>query len=108
MIYPESFIIANQKHTVEFVNRLSDDRVGEYDGIKSIIRIAKNVLTEEGDLESLSEETIENTFWHELFHAFQTFYNNDLSEANAQVFANFMREFFTTANLKIVKDENIQ
>ena len=42
------------------------------------------------------KEQIKNTFWHELFHAFNYYWDNDEDEALAQVFANFMREFEIT------------
>ena len=45
----------------------------------------------------LSEEIIRNTFYHELFHAFNYLWNTDIDEALAQSFANFMREFETSS-----------
>ena len=41
----------------------------------------------------LPEEIIRNTFYHELFHVFNYYYNNETSETLAQVFANFMAEY---------------
>lgn len=40
----------------------------------------------------LTEEQIKNSFWHEVFHAFQYYYCNKQDESLAQTFANFMRE----------------
>lgn len=42
----------------------------------------------------MSDEQLRNTFYHELFHVFQFYYNNEFNEA--QVYANFMCEFIET------------
>lgn len=50
----------------------------------------------DGKIIQLTSEQIKNTFWHELFHAFNFYWNNETDEALAQTFANFMREFELT------------
>lgn len=45
---------------------------------------------------TVSDEQMRNTFYHELFHAFQFYFNNEFNEAQAQVYANFMCEFIET------------
>lgn len=47
-----------------------------------------------GETIYLTEEQIKNSFWHEMFHAFN--YNNKQDESLAQTFANFMREYELT------------
>lgn len=42
----------------------------------------------------LTEDQITNTFWHELIHCFQFYFDNSYSEAQSQVYANFMCEYF--------------
>ena len=42
------------------------------------------------------DEQLRNTFYHELFHVFQFYYNNEFNEIQAQVYANFMCEFIET------------
>lgn len=45
---------------------------------------------------TVSDEQMRNTFYHELFHAFQFYFNNEFNEAQAQVYANSMCEFIET------------
>ena len=49
----------------------------------------------------LTEDQITNTFWHELIHCFQFYFDNSYSEAQSQVYANFMCEYFKS----IVSDD---
>lgn len=92
---PRSFKIANDEHHVEILDRVEgsdgDDIYGDYNSAKSLIRIAKTI-----DGVELSTEKILNTFYHELMHVFQFYFNNETDEAQAQSFANFMREFDST------------
>lgn len=45
---------------------------------------------------SMETTQIKNSFWHEVFHAFNFYYNNRQDESLAQTFANFMCEFELT------------
>lgn len=57
----------------------------------------KNVMkNDDGETIYLTEEQIKNSFWHEMFHAFNYYYNNKQDESLAQTFANFMREYELT------------
>ena len=40
-----------------------------------------------------------NTCWHEIFHVFNYHMNNETDETIAQSFANFMREFESSAGI---------
>lgn len=51
---------------------------------------------DDGEVIHLTEEQIKNSFWHEMFHAFNYYYNNNQDESLAQTFANFMREYELT------------
>ena len=44
----------------------------------------------------LTDEQVYNSWYHELFHAFNFFWDNGGDESLAQSFANFMREFEST------------
>lgn len=92
MKIPKEFTIANNKYTIEFLDSVDaengDKLFGDHSAVTNKIRIAKTI----GGVE-LSDEQIKNTFWHELFHAFQYFFCNGCDEAEAQCFANFMREY---------------
>ena len=48
----------------------------------------------------LEEGQIENTFWHELFHVFNFYFNTEQDEALAQTFANFMCEYLATKRVQ--------
>ena len=72
---------------------LEDDPVyGLFDYLNSEISIRIKKL----DDTLCDKEQVFNSFWHEVFHAFNYLYNNEMNESLAQVFANFMREFQST------------
>lgn len=82
------FVVKNP----ETVN--NGDDYGEYDDVVNTINIAQKI----GDkLRAVKSKTQLNTFFHELIHTFQYYYNCTYDEAQAQVFANFLVEFFDTA-----------
>lgn len=70
MRIPEKFTINSQEITVELVNTLPSQNFGEYRCITDKIKLATNVKDDDGTVIPLKEEQIENTFWHELLHAF--------------------------------------
>lgn len=102
MIYKQ-FKIANQVVRVELMDFVEESKYGDFTDAKNLIRIAKKIKVE-GEVVELTPEQIENTFWHEVFHAFQFFFDNDYNEAQAQSYANFMQEVFATGNV-IEKDQ---
>ena len=70
------------------------DDYGQYDDVNNTIDLARKI----GDpLRTIKPKTKLNTFFHELIHTFQYYYNCKYDEAQAQVFANFLVEFFDTA-----------
>lgn len=94
---PQSFKIANQEISVSTVNETENDDYGYFCDATNTIVIAKTVKVNNKPV-NLTEKQIKNTYWHEVFHTFQFYYNNKYDEAQAQVFANFMREFELTKN----------
>lgn len=96
MKIPKEFKIANNTIYVEVVDSVKgkngDELFGRFNSITNTIEVARTV---EGV--KLNEEQILNTFLHELFHSFQFFFDNTYSEAEAQCYANFMREFESSA-----------
>lgn len=75
---PHSFKIANHLYT------------------ELVIKVARKIKSDKGEEVSLTSEQIKNSFWHEVFHALNFYWNNETDEALAQTFANFMREFELT------------
>lgn len=92
MNLPTHFKIGNQQIRVEVVEETENHEYGNWCDTTNVITIATHI-----DGIALSKEQILNTLWHEVFHAFCFFYNNDKDEALAQCFANFMREYESTA-----------
>ncbi len=88
---PQSFKIANQEISVSTVNETENDDYGYFCDATNTIVIAKTVKVNNKPV-NLTEKQIKNTYWHEVFHTFQFYYNNKYDEAQAQVFANFMCE----------------
>lgn len=95
MEIPKRFKIANTEYIVNVVDKTKDNDYGWHDDIRREISVATIMESDNEDI-PLTEGQIENTFWHELFHCFQFFYNNQQDEALAQSFANFMCEFRAT------------
>ena len=91
---PRKFTIAN--HTFK-VNQY-DDLYAEDDWVFGcfVYKELEICIRVKDDGKILPEEIIRNTFYHELFHAFNYLWNTDVDESLAQSFANFMREFEST------------
>ena len=84
---PKRFTIANSNIIIKIVDNLNGD-YGNWSSSTNTISIAKCMGVVE-----LTQEQVINTFWHEVFHVFQFYFNNKYKEAQAQCYANFMREF---------------
>lgn len=96
---PHSFKIANHLYTVsleDFVQDGDDYLYGYHSDTELVIKVARKIKSDKGEEVSLTSEQIKNSFWHEVFHAFNFYWNNETDEALAQTFANFMREFELT------------
>ena len=91
---PKKFKIANNWITVNIVESLSN-KYGTYNDAKQEINIARTVETDE-EVVQLSEAQMLNTFAHELTHCMQFYFDNNTTEAQAQVYANFLCEFLNT------------
>lgn len=96
MIIPEKFKVAGFEVKVEFVEKTNDNVYGCWDDVNNTITIAKNISLKNGELTALSERQMQNTFFHELCHAFQFYSGKTYSETDCNIFANFMLEFNET------------
>ena len=94
MIY-KKFKIAGQWITTEMVDQLNDGDYGCFNDAKNLIQIAENIEVD-GELVKLTEFQKEATWYHELIHVFQFYFNNEYDEAQAQVYANFICELLET------------
>lgn len=101
MQLPSEFKCAGFTIKVIIEDKLPNNDYGYFCDAKNEIRIAKTVEVDKETVQ-LTNEQIYNTFWHELIHCFQFYYDNEYSEAQAQTFANFMCEFYNTKKCHLV------
>ena len=88
---PKQFSFAGIIFKVEIVDTVKTDSESDYgifDTNQNTIKLAKYI-----DGETVTEQTMENTFYHELAHALQYYYNNELDESFAQCIGNFLMEY---------------
>lgn len=93
---PNKFKIANQEITVVIEETLPNNDYGYFCDATNTIKLARTLKTELDGEVILNDEQVRNTFYHELFHVFQFYFNNKFNETQAQVYANFMCEFIET------------
>lgn len=100
MDFPTSFKCAGQTIKVIVEEFLPNNDYGYWDDATNEIHIAKNLKTSISELDTrtvkLTESQLQNTYYHELMHCFQFYYDNSASEAMAQSFANMICEFQNT------------
>lgn len=97
---PSKFKIANQVIKVsqpEFIIEDGEYYFGWYDCAKNEIRVARKIKSRE-EVIDIEDEARKNTFWHEVFHCFNYFWNTETDECLAQSFSNFMCEFLATSD----------
>ena len=99
MEIPKRFKIANHEYKViveDFVYDSNGETIfGLHDPVKLEILVATKMRRGDEIIE-LTDEQVYNSWYHELFHAFNFFWDNGGDESLAQSFANFMREFEST------------
>lgn len=106
MQIPKGFTLHGYPITVEVVNQLDDNNYGEFVDAKELIRIAKTVKVDKETVH-LSQAQIENTFWHEVFHAFQWHSKGEFDETEATTYAGLMTELIKSGQIKINPNEII-
>ena len=101
---PETFTLGCHTFKVQLYKELYDENAsiyGQFDYEEQVIRI--KIFKYNG--EPLSKECILNTYYHELFHAFNYLWNTGGDESLASTFAMLMCEYETTK--KYAKKEGI-
>ena len=96
MEIPKKFKVAGFDINVEFIDKLESNNYGNWCDVTNNIKLAKNISLSNGELTPLQDRQIENTFLHELYHAFQFYSGKSYSEEDCNMFANFMLEYFET------------
>lgn len=89
---PSEFKCAGFTVKIEIHDKLSTNAYGDFDDARNLIRLAKKVEVDNIEVE-LTEQQIVNSYFHELIHCFQFYFNTNTDEAQAQVFANFICEY---------------
>ena len=106
MNLPKQFTLCGQPVTVEVVEQLEDGAYGDFNDAKELIRVAKTVKVEK-EVVQLSRTQMENTFWHEVFHAFQWRSKGEYDETESTTYAGFMVELIRSGQIKINPNEII-
>ena len=93
---PSEFELAGVKFKViEKENIIDDDKAtesyGEFDNNQNTIILAKTIYGEE-----VTPQTKINTFYHELAHVLQYYYDNRLDESFAQSVGNLLMQYNQT------------
>lgn len=92
---PNEFSLAGMNFKVEEVDSLKDENeislYGQFNNNKCIIYLANNV-----DGEQVTIQSKINTFYHELAHILQYYYNNELDESFAQCIGNMLMQYNQT------------
>lgn len=92
MKIPEEITIL--KHTIKVrIVDILDGEFGKFDPVNNEIKIAQYALSKDKEV-ALSEIQVLHTFWHEVFHVFQWFYEGEYNEGQSQTYAGFMLEVF--------------
>lgn len=94
MQLPSEFKCAGNTIKVELVEKTYNNSYGNWCDATNTITIAKTIELEDKTVVKLTEDQITNTFWHELIHCFQFYFDNSYNEAQSQVYANFLCEYF--------------
>lgn len=84
--------------TPEYLKHNDSYKFGEFNDGSNTISVAKKVKIDNKDYPQ-SEEDMERTFWHEMFHCFQFYAGMECDEMVAQVFSNFMYEYMHTRKI---------
>lgn len=73
---PDKFKIANQEITVVMEDSLPNNNFGYFCDATNTIKLAKTIDTSYEGKVSMNDEQLRNTFYHELFHVFQFYFDN--------------------------------
>lgn len=94
MQLPSEFKCAGNTIKVQLVEKTHNNNYGNWCDVTNTITIAKTIELEDKTVVRLTEDQITNTFCHELIHCFQFYFDNSYNEAQSQVYANFLCEYF--------------
>lgn len=106
MHIPKGFTLHGCPITVEVVNSLEDNNYGEFVDAKELIKVARTVKVDKETVQ-LSQTQVENTFWHEVFHAFQWHVKGEYDETEATSYAGLMVELIRSGQIRINPNEII-
>lgn len=93
-LVPSRFRIACEDYTVKITEK--GDDFGTFDTIRNEIELFLNVKDDDGIYVEVSKQKFTATWYHELGHCLNYFWNTDVGEDFAQAFSTFMVEFNET------------
>ena len=99
MNIPKQFNCAGFTIKVEIEDRLEHNQYGYFCDAINTIKLTKTLEVEGIGIVKVTEQQMLNTFFHEMIHVWQFYLNNNYDETQAQVFANFMCEFYKSKDL---------
>lgn len=92
---PSEFVIANQKIKITIKDK--GEQFGLWDSLRNEITLYLEVKDDDNNTYVVqTREQLMSTYWHELFHCFNFFYNTECSEELAQSFSNLMCQYEAT------------
>lgn len=98
---PTQFNIAGGKTIKVLVREEIKDKdgykFGKFNDASNTIKIARKLFIDD-ECYPQTDEDMERTYYHELFHAFQFYAGMELDEMVAQTFSNFMYEYEHSKN----------
>lgn len=98
MDIPKQFTINGQPIRIEILDKLENNRYGDYNDAKELIRIAKTIEVDRETIE-LSKAQMLNTFYHEAIHSFQFHSKGVYDEAEASSYAGLMVELLYSSGI---------
>lgn len=106
MQIPNKFTIFGCQVIVEMVDFIEGNKYGTYNDATDRITIARNVKID-GKTVKLSQLQIENTFWHEVIHAWQFYIKGTTDEWEASSYSGAIIELIRSGEIKIIPNEII-
>ena len=100
MRIPKSFTVFGNTVNIIEVDKLENNNYADWNDAKEEIRIAHRIKMD-GEVISLSQTQMEQSFWHEVIHAWQWYSGKEYDEIEAQTYANMLVELIKSSGIKI-------
>lgn len=95
---PDTVRVAGNEIKIILEDKVPDNNYGYWSDVTNTIHLARTIEEKYAGVVTLTPNQIRNTYYHELMHVFQFYYNNRTDEGQAQVYANFICEYLDSIN----------